>query len=98
LLKKNYTSIFNDSIFADNLKKFIYSENSKEKIQKNIENYLISNQNILILNQIQRSSESNLNYKILNPNVNKILLESSTELEKLYNPFILTVNLPFSSV
>jgi DNA-directed RNA polymerase len=98
LLKKNYTSIFNDSIFADNLKKFIYSENSKEKIQKNIENYLISNQNILILNQIQRSSESNLNYKILNPNVNKILLESSTELEKLYNNFIFEANKNLSDV
>ena len=74
----------NSSIFNDNLMKFIFSGKTKEQIQKDIEVYLFSQQNLVVLDQI---SDSNLNYKLLNSKVTKVLLDSKIELNKLYNNY-----------
>nr|YP_009690168.1 hypothetical protein PPIT_000067 [Porodaedalea pini]QEG56948.1 hypothetical protein PPIT_000067 [Porodaedalea pini] len=77
------------TVVSQNLMKLLYSENSKETTPQNINSYLISQQKNLLLSQISDSAEwHTINYKILNSNINKVLLESIKELEKLHRNFI----------
>ena len=73
-----------NDLFTNNILKLLYSNETKFNIQKNIENYLMLEQNNLVLNQI---SKSDLNYGLLNSNITQILLDSKADLEKLYNNF-----------
>ena len=76
-----------NSIVNEYLMKLIYSDKSKENIQKEIESYLICQQNNIILDQI---SDPSLNYKLLNFSVSNILSDSKLDLQKLYNHYIST--------
>jgi len=52
-IKKNMSLYANNSIISNNLMEILYSDNSKENIQKNIEHFLINQQNKLLLKDIK---------------------------------------------
>lgn len=86
------------------LLKLLYSKDTKENIQKNIETYLITKQNNLLLSQ-QSSVKTNsftaspvmnynskLNFKLINTKLFQLLLENKNYLEKLYSNYIAVSN------
>jgi hypothetical protein len=75
----------NHAIIFKDLLDILYSDNkNKENVQIDMENYLKNKQHNKVLNQIS----TNIDYKLLNPNITKIILESKTDLNKLYNNYI----------
>lgn len=79
--RKNMSIYSNQSIVSDYLMKILYSDDSKENIQRNIEHYLISQQNNILLKNI---GDTKLNYKLVNPIIVDILIESKFQIQQLY--------------
>ena len=77
---KNMSLYANNSIISNNLMEILYSDDSKENIQKNIEHFLIHQQNKLLLKDIQ-----NIKYKWVNPKIINVFIESKLLIEKLHS-------------
>jgi hypothetical protein len=84
--RQNMSIYSKNSIISNSLMKILYSADSKENIQKNIEHYLISQQNKLLLKDI---GDIKLNYKLVNPKIVDVLIESKLIIKKLHLNVIL---------
>jgi len=59
----------------------VYSDDSKENIKKNIEHFLINQQNKLLLEDIK---DINLKYKLVNTKIVNVFIASKLLVEKLH--------------
>lgn len=71
----------NNSIISNNLMEILYSDDSKENIKKNIEHFLINQQNKLLLEDIK---DINLKYKLVNTKIVNVFIASKLLVEKLH--------------